>query len=90
MGLVRTHGFRHGRYHITETERGLDGCCDVPDDPNDTRLDMHILAGNTRRALNTALHEMMHAEGIDSDYVHDGSPDRIAACLWRMGWRRLP
>lgn len=87
MRKLKTHTFRFGRYHI-EFAHGLDGCCDIPDEPGvEPRLDMIVLEGNTLKALNTSIHEAMHAEGISDEYVHDGSPDRIASFLWRKGWR---
>lgn len=81
---MKTHTFRLGRYHIEEAN-GLDGCCDVP---GDDRLDMIVLKGNTLKALNTAIHEAMHAEDVPEFFVHGDTPDRIARFLWRLGWRR--
>ena len=82
---VKTHTFRLGRYAIDEAD-GLYGCCDVPG--CDDNLGMIIMSGDTRRALNTSVHEMMHAEGVPDEWTHDGTPDRIASALWRLGWRR--
>jgi len=83
---MRTHTFRHGKYNIHECS-GLYGCCDTPE-TGCKRKNMFIQEGNTRRALNTSIHEMMHAEGIPDSCVHGLAPDRIADALWRMGWRR--
>ena len=82
--MVKTHTFRLGKYRIEEAN-GLDGCCDIPGDDD---LGMIILEGNTLKALNTAIHEAMHAEDIPESIVHGGAPDRIARLLWRLGWRR--
>ena len=81
---MKTHTFRLGKYHVTVAP-GYDGSCDIPGDED---LGIFILEGNTRKALNTAVHETMHAEGIPDKFVHDGSPDRIASFLWRLGWRK--
>jgi len=49
---------------------------------------MIIQSGGTLSALDTAVHEAMHAEGVPTTLVHGGTPDRIARFLWRLGWRR--
>jgi len=84
---VRTHTFRYGVYRIEEA-LGADGVCDVPDNRLRKTLDMMIYQGNSLRALRTAIHESMHAEGVPDRFVHGLTPDRIASFLWRLGWRR--
>lgn len=49
---------------------------------------MIVLKGATLKSLNTAIHEALHAEGVPNRFVHEGTPDRIARFLWRLGWRR--
>ena len=82
---MKTHTFRFGRYRVT-VGAPYAGYCEVPS--KSKILDMWIEEGNTLSALDTAIHEAMHAEGISDSYVHDGSPDRIARFLWRLGWRK--
>lgn len=84
---IRTHTFRLGKYRIYE-DAPLEGICDVP---GDETLTMSIQPGNTRRALSVTLHETMHAERVPDALLHGAggdAADRIAAFLWRMGWRR--
>ena len=78
--------FRLGKYTVTE-DSPLVGICDTP---GDEHLGISVLPGNTRKALGVTLHEFMHAEGVP-DKLLDGerdSAEKIAAVLWRMGWRR--
>jgi hypothetical protein len=51
MGVVRTHTFRLGTYHIEQAD-GIDGCCDTP--PWDYH-EMIIKEGDDFNALDTAL-----------------------------------
>jgi len=87
---VKTHTFRLGSYEIEEADR-LEGVCDTPFDPKD-KLGMIVMSGNNFRALSSALHESMHADGIPDKYVHDkdgySDTERIARFLWRLGYRR--
>ena len=82
---MRTHTF-NGRKYTIEEHDGLDGICEMP--TKSKTLYMILMRGNTRKALNVAVHEMMHAEEVPDRLVEGGAPDRIAAALWRMGWRR--
>lgn len=91
MKKVKTHTFRLGTYNITETENGHHGCCELPTKSKNPNLEVSILGGNTKKALCTAIHEFMHAEGIPIRYLdhdNDDSAERIGIVLWRMGWRR--
>ena len=85
---VKTHTFRLGTYHVEQDSR-IFGWCDVP--PWDYKS-MCIPDGNDLEALDGAIHEAMHAEGIPDRYVHnkDGDSDtkRIARFLWRLGYRK--
>jgi len=85
---VKTHTFRNGKYHISE-DAALKGFCDVPPWSEHS---MCIESGNTLSALDTAIHEAMHADGIPDRYLHrkDGTSDtsRISRLMWRLGWRR--
>ena len=86
---VKTHTFRLGTYEIEEA-RNIEGYCDIPD--GYYKLHMMIMGGNDFKALSSALHEAMHADGIPDKYVHDGieisGTERIARFLWRLGYRR--
>jgi len=89
---VKTHSFRLGQYRINEGGP-INGTCEVPAPVKDDKYyDMHILEGRDVNALDTAIHEALHAEGIPDKYIHlkDGSSDthRIALFLWRLGWRK--
>jgi hypothetical protein len=85
--MVKTHTFRLGKYDIEEARR-IDGVCDVPGEGHG----MLILDGNDFKALNSALHEAMHAEGIPDRYLHDSDgcsdTERLARFLWRLGYRK--
>jgi len=85
---MKTHTFRLGKYYIDEDR--CEGYCEQPS--SDNRLNMIIWKGNDYKALSSALHEALHAEGIPDKYLHkeDGTSDteRIARFLWRLGWRR--
>ena len=84
---VKTHKFKLGKYYIDFLDN-LEGYCEVPSEVND--LNMLILGDKTIRALVSAIHEAMHAEGIPDKYL-DGdrdSAEHIARFLWRLGWRR--
>jgi hypothetical protein len=89
MSKVKTHSFRLGKYYIDE-DRDIEGYCDQPDTYYNLR--MVIMGGKDYKALSSALHEALHAEGIPDKYLHkgDGTSDteRIARFLWRLGWRR--
>jgi len=88
---MRSHTFRLGRYKVLECGR-IDGVCDVPGTEGEA-MNMLILGSNDFKALNSALHEGMHAEGIPDKYLHneDGCSDteRLARFLWRLGYRRI-
>ena len=85
---IKTHTFRLGKYHIDQDK--VEGLCDIPDKYN--TLHMIIRDGNDFKALSSALHEAMHADGIPNRYVHtkEGYSDteRIARFLWRLGYRK--
>ena len=85
---MKTHTFRNGRYKVSKADR-IDGMCDVPDSGGG--LNMLILDGCDFKALNSALHEAMHADGIPDKYLHDGEgysdTERISRFLWRLGYR---
>jgi len=87
---VKTHSFRLGKYRINLCSEII-GLCDIPDDGKNQVLDMHILTGNSIKALNSALHEALHAEGVSDKFLHDKEgyedTDRLARFLWRLGWR---
>jgi len=89
---IRTHTFRLGTYDIEPIDGDIDGLCEVPNDPGDTSLLMMIRGGDDFRALNSALHEAMHAEGIPDKYLHDkdgySDTERLARFLWRLGYRK--
>jgi len=88
--MIKSHTFRRGKYMIHFTGR-IDGVCDIPGNPD--VLDMIILEGKDKRALNSHLHEALHAEGYPDKLMHDEDGDsnteRIANFLWRCGWRRV-
>lgn len=85
---MKTHTFRLGKYRILKTDK-IEGVTDTPF--NDDVLEMIILDGDDFKALNSALHEAMHAENIPNKYLHDkdGNSDteRISRFLWRLGYR---
>ena len=90
--MIRSHIFKNGRYWINEAG-SIDGMCDVPNEnTGEPRYSMVILSGNTKKALNSAIHEAMHTEGIPDKYIHDkegySDTERISDFLWRLGWRR--
>ena len=86
---MKTHTFRLGKYRIHLTGK-IEGVCDTPN--TDKTLDMIILDGNDFKALNSAIHEAMHAEGIHDKYLHDkdgySDTDRITRFIWRLGYRK--
>lgn len=87
---MKTHTFRNGTYSVSEAG-AIDGVCDIPDDGKDS-LSMIILSGDSFRALNSALHEALHADGYPDKYLHDkegySDTERVARFLWRLGYRR--
>jgi len=86
---VRTHTFRAGRYKIDELDGPLEGVCELPDESEN--LYIMFPGASTCKALCTAIHEMMHAEGVPPkllDTPDDDSAERIGRLLWRLGWRR--
>ena len=93
MKKIKTHTFRLGKYYIEFTDR-IDGVTDTPDETSweKCRHDMLLLNGGDLKALNSALHEAMHAEKIPDEYLHDkegySDTERIAKFLWRLGWRK--
>lgn len=76
-------------------EKGrLDGYCDVPDEPGrEPKLGMCVIDGDDVRALNSQLHEALHAIGVPDRYLHDEDGNEattsLARFIWRMGWRRV-
>lgn len=82
---IKTHTFRLGRYRIEFCYR-IDGVCDTPND-DDEDLTMLLLDGSDFKAFNSALHEAMHADGIDDKYLHDkegySDTERLAKFMWR-------
>lgn len=84
---VNTHTFKLGKYYIEE-DRDIEGLCDLPDEYQ--KLRMLIMSGDDQKALASAIHESMHAEGIPTKYLDDGyDPSvNIARFLYRLGWRR--
>lgn len=91
MRKVRSHTFKLGKY-VIEFTHGIEGVTDMPDGyDDDDKYHMIILEGKSFRALHSAIHEAMHAEGIPSKYIHDKdgcATERIARFLWRLGWRK--
>jgi len=88
MKKVRTHKFKLGHYVVDEMDGPLDGLCDIPDEYDTLRI--FIQDGGSQRALHTAIHEALHAEGLPAKYL-DGDYDvsqNVARFLWRLGWRR--
>ena len=91
---IKTHTFKLGTYTIDQTER-INGICDTPDPTSWKKAtkEMLIIEGADLRALHSALHEALHADGIPDEYIHDkdGCADtmRIARFLWRLGYRKV-
>lgn len=83
---LKTHTFALGKYRIDEAH--IDGLCDIP---GDERLGMTIMPGGSLKALQTAIHEASHAEGIPDRFL-DADRDfseHVGRFLWRLGWRRV-
>ena len=81
---VKTHTFKTGKRWICADGPVL-GFCEMPDDP---KPGLCIVPDNTLQALQTAIEEAMHAEGITDKHIHEGQADNIGRFLWRLGWRR--
>ena len=89
MRKVRTHTFKRGKYRIEKTDELIRGICEIPDESDD--LYMIIPSGDDLMALQTTLHESLHANGLpdkylDGDYDVSEEPGRL---LWREGWRKM-
>ena len=93
MGKLKTHTFKLGKYHIQQTT-GIFGMTDTPvvGTWKSDKHQMMVHEGNSLTALESAIHEALHAEGIPDKYLHDKNGDtdteRIARFIWRLGWRR--
>lgn len=87
MTAIKTHKFKLGKYSIEEIQGVIYGLCDIPGDDD---LAMMIPDDNSQRALQTAIHEALHANGLPTRYLdgeHDVAED-VGRFLWRLGWRR--
>ena len=88
---VRTHSFGLGTYRIRLARR-IDGICEIPGEDIGRLPELTILSGNSIQALNSALHEGLHAMGVPDASLHDKDgferTEAVAKFLWRLGWRR--
>lgn len=88
--MIKTHKFSGKTYKIDFAD-SIEGVCDSPHKDDGKKREMTILTGNNVRALNSALHEAMEAEGFCDKCLHnpDGTTrtENIGRFLWRLGYR---
>jgi hypothetical protein len=86
--MIRTHTFSGKKYQINFAD-SIEGVCDSP--KRDDSKAMTILTGSNLRALNSALHEAMEADGFCDKCLHDSGgftrTENIGRFLWRLGYR---
>jgi hypothetical protein len=91
---MKTHSF-NGRKYKVEPCKKLYGWCSCKGKLSENRIE--IVDGKTLAALDTAIHEAMHACGIPIKYIDDSKVVKgklnsktmdIARFLWRLGWRK--
>jgi hypothetical protein len=91
---MKTHSFNGRKYKVELCEK-LYGWCATKGELSENRIE--IVDGDTLSALDTAIHEAMHACRIPVKYIDDNKVgfDRlnsktmdIARFLWRLGWRK--
>lgn len=78
------HLFRHKRYEVVKVKNYEAGKCNFTDHKLALNPDI-----NGRMALDTAIHEGIHAcyPDMDEPAVESAATD-IAKFLWRLGYRR--
>jgi len=89
MKPIRTHNFNGTKYDIKvydPNKERIDGLCDSPKGSGPVlRIFVDI---NTRKGLETCIHEALHAEGwAKSEEVVERVGREIGAFLWRLGYR---
>jgi len=85
---IRTHTFNGHRFDVRFYDPGeIDGLCDSPIGQGPT---LRVFADlNTRKGLETVIHESLHAEGwAKTEQVVERTAQEIASLLWRLGYRK--
>ena len=80
---MKSHTFLGKTLKVTEAKE-IFGVCDD--------FEITVICGNNIKALDSAIHEGLHAMGVPDEYVHDkqgfSKTADLARFLWRLGWRR--
>jgi len=85
--VIKTHTFAGVSYDV-DVEGPFDGVCEFPRSNRRPALRVSIDI-NTRKGLETLLHECLHAEvWAKTEEVVDRASYDIARLLWRLGFRR--
>jgi len=85
--MIKTHTFAGVSYDV-DVEGPFDGVCEFPRSGKRPALRVSIDI-NTRKGLETLLHECLHAEvWAKTEEVVDRASYDIARLLWRLGFRR--
>lgn len=82
---IKTHTFNRHKYDIEFCDP-VDGCCDSPYGGRPT---IRVFADlNTRKGLETAIHEALHAcFWAKTEKVVERTAREIALFLWRLGYK---
>ena len=86
MRKIKTHMFAGISYDV-DVEMPFDGICESPRSSKRPALRVSVDI-NTRKGLETLLHECFHAEcWAKTEEVVDRASRDIARLLWRLGFR---
>jgi len=91
MRPVKTHLFRHKRWRIHDSQYLRDGTlgeCRYEDSRRKCPVLYIPTRGGTLEALDTIVHEALHACVELDEHGVSQTATSIAGLLWRLGWRK--